>query len=106
MSCWSPWAASPAEFVPLKTATVTSFAGCGLGSPVGAFKHAQGRVVHLSMIGLPGRFGKSRTAQASRGKVLLQAAATEKAEHGEHKDDDQDDPEDAHVVLLWGRLVI
>jgi hypothetical protein len=50
------------------------------------------------MIVLPGRFGKSRTAQAPRASGLaLKAAATEKAEQGEHKDDDQDDPEDAHV---------
>ena len=48
------------------------------------------------MIVVPGRFGKSRTAQATCAEGL-EAAATEKAKQGEHKDDDQDDPEDAHV---------
>jgi hypothetical protein len=48
------------------------------------------------MIVIPGRFGKSRTAQAPC--VLgLEAAAAEKAKQSEHKDDDQDDPEDAHM---------
>jgi hypothetical protein len=50
------------------------------------------------MIVLPGRFGKSRTAQAPCVLGLsLEAAAAEKAKQGKHKDDDQDDPEDAHV---------
>ncbi len=42
----------------------------------------------------------SRTAWSFVPRVLLEAAAAEKAEQGKHEHDNQDDPEQAHWVLL------